>query len=112
MELKVRTTRTLKVTELAVTPEERTALANLYGNPDYQALLDVMERGCIELETAHFNTDIGHPEAVLGGHCLTKGVWQFFAYVQKQVLNAYNSRMADDDQSEPPSLNDVIQGVE
>jgi hypothetical protein len=70
-----------------------------------------MERACIELETAHLNTPAGEPEAVLGGHLMCKASWLFFAYIQKQVLNAYNSRAGDDEQNKPASLDDLLQGV-
>jgi hypothetical protein len=112
MEARLRTTRTLKVTEIIVTDEEKAQLAQLAADPRYQALLNVMERSCIELETAHFNLPVGDPEAVLGGHCLTKGVWLFFTYVQKQVLNASYTRTKEEGEETPASLEDVIQGVE
>jgi hypothetical protein len=112
MEARLRTTRTLKVTEIIVTDEEKAQLAQLAADPRYEALLNVMERGCIELETAHFNSNVGDPEAVLGGHCLAKGVWLFFTYVQKQVLNASYTSSEDEGQQAPAKLEDVIQGVE
>jgi hypothetical protein len=112
MEARLRTTRTLKVTEIIVTDEEKEQLAQLAADPRYEALLNVMERGCIELETAHFNSNVGDPEAVLGGHCLAKGVWLFFTWVQKQVLNASYTSSTDEGQQAPAKLEDVIQGVE
>jgi predicted HTH transcriptional regulator len=113
MEIRLRTTRTLKVTEVDATPEEKEALAQLYDDPRYQVLLNAMERAIISLETAHFNTDVGNPEAILGGHALTKAAWLFFTYTQKQVNNAYHTRMTrDEGEVAPPSLNDMIQGVE
>ncbi len=112
MELKLRTTRTLKVTEVRPTPAELVQLTDLALDPRYEALLNVMERACIELETAHFNTPVGDPEAVLGGHCVAKAAWLYFTYVQKQVLNAYNSRVGTDEDTPPPSLEDLLQGVE
>jgi hypothetical protein len=112
VELKIRTTRTLKVTEVVVSPEAQGMIAQLYQDERYQALLDVMERACIELETAHFNTSAGDPEAVLGGHCMAKAAWLFFTYVQKQVFNAYSTRTGDDEQlPQEASLDDVIQGI-
>lgn len=112
MELKLRTTRTLKVTEVRLTPEEQVQLCDLALDPRYQALLNVMERACIELETAHFNTSVGDPEAVLGGHCLAKASWLFFTYVQKQVLNAYNNRAGDESETRAPSFEEMVQGLE
>ena len=112
MELKIRTTRTLKVTEVVVSPEAKEMMAQLYMDARYEVLLDVMERACIELETAHFNTSPGDPEAVLGGHCMTKAAWLFFAYIQKQVFNAYSTRTGDEDENPPEaSLDDMIQGI-
>lgn len=112
MDTRLRTTRTLKVTEVEVPPEQREMLAQLYLDPRYEALLDLMERSCIALETAHLNTGVGDPEAVLGGHALTKGVWQFYIYVQKQVMSSYATRASEEDEAPAPSLNDVLQGVE
>jgi hypothetical protein len=113
MELKLRSTRTLKVTEVKVTPEEQEFLFQLAMDPRYDALLNVMERGCIELETAHLNTSPGEPEAVLGGHCVAKAAWLFFIYVQKHVLNAYHTRTAEQPEEEttPALLDDLLQGV-
>lgn len=112
MELKIRTTRTLKVTEVLVSPEAQEMLAQLYMDARYQALLDVMERACIELETAHFNTSPGEPEAVLGGHCVIKASWLFFTYIQKQVFNAYSTRTGSEEEApEKPSLDDMLQGI-
>ena len=113
MDIRLRTTRTLKVTEQRLSPEKREALAQLYDDPRYLALLDVMEMACISLETAHFNSSVGDPEEILGGHALAKGAWLFFTYVQKQVENANITRTPRDRQeAAPPSLNDLIQGVE
>ncbi|HET6220185.1 MAG TPA: hypothetical protein VFE27_24365 [Acidobacteriaceae bacterium] len=112
MELKIRTTRTLKVTEVRVSPETQELLAQLHMDSRYQALLDVMEQACIELETAHLNTSPGEPEAVLGGHCMAKASWLFFTYVQKQVFNAYSTRTGTEEEPpEKPSLDDVLQGI-
>jgi hypothetical protein len=112
METRLRTTRTLKVTEIKVTPEESAQLAQLSADPRYLALLNVMERACIEFDTAHLNTAVSEPEAVLGGHCLSKGVWLFFQYVQRQVLNASLTQPEDELEQPPARLEDVIQGVE
>jgi len=112
MEIRLRSTRTLKVTELTLSAEEKEQLAQLYDDPSYNALLNVMERACISLETAHFNTGVGNPEEILGGHALARGVWLFFAYIQKQVDNAYHTRTRDEQESPPPSFEDMVQGVE
>lgn len=113
MDIRLRTSRTLKVTEIEVSSEAKELLAQLYQDPRYEALLDVMERACISLETAHLNTSVGQPEEILGGHALSKGSWLFFTYVQKQVQNAYNTRTKDEDaEQSPPSLEEMIQGTE
>lgn len=112
MEIRLRTTRTLKVTELQLPPDKREQLAQLYDDPRYIALLDAMEMACISLETAHFNTSVGNPEEILGGHALAKSSWLFFTYVQKLVSNAYHTRTRDEQEVAPPSLEEVIQGVE
>jgi hypothetical protein len=112
MELKIRTTRTLKVTEVQVSAEEQESLAQLALDPRYISLLNVMERGCIELETAHFNSPVGEPESVLGGHCVAKAAWLFFIYVQKAVMTAYNCRTGPDEETEPAQLDDVLQGIQ
>lgn len=112
MEVRIRTTRSLKVTETVPSPEEKEALAQLYDDPRYIALLNAMERSIISLETSHFNTDVGNPEAILGGHALTKAAWLFFTYTQKQVSNAYHTRSRDEQEVAPPSLEEMIQGVE
>ena len=112
MEIRLRSTRTLKVTEVEISAEEKEQLAQLYDDPRYTALLNVMERGCISLETAHFNTSVGNPEEILGGHALAKSAWLFFTYIQKQVDNAYHTRTRDEEESPPPSLETLIQGVE
>lgn len=112
MEIRLRTTRTLKVTELQLSAEKREMLAQLYDDPRYIALLDAMEMACISLETAHFNTSVGDPEAILGGHAMAKSAWLFFTYVQKQVDNAYHTRAGNEAEVAPPSFEDMIQGVE
>lgn len=112
MEIRQRKTRTLRVTELRISDEEKNALAQLYQDARYEALLNVMERVCIELETAHFNTPVGDVETVLGGHVLAKSAWLFFQYVQKMVLNAYNTRQGEAEPEAPPSLEDMLQSVE
>lgn len=113
MEVRLRTTRTLKVTEPKVSDEELQALADLYQDSRYEALLNVMERACIETETAHFNTAASDPEAVLGGHLVCKASWKFFIYVQKAIRSAWIARQSDDKQvPQGTSLNDMLQGVE
>jgi len=72
-----------------------------------------MERSCIELDTAFINTPVGYPESILGAHCVSKAGWLFFTYVQKVVLNAYIQQTGEQEvETPPPSLNDVLQGVE
>lgn len=112
MEIRLRKTRTLKVTELQLSAEKREQLAQLHDDPRYIALLDVMEMACISLETAHFNSSVGNPEEILGGHAVAKSAWLFFAYIQKQVDNAYHTRTVDEDAPPPAALNDLMQGVE
>jgi hypothetical protein len=112
MEVRTRKTRTLKVTELTLTAEDRRNLAELHQDPRYASLLNVMERVCIELETAHFNTPVGDVETILGGHVMTKSAWLFFQFVQKMVLNCYNSREQEPEPEAAPSLEEMLQGVE
>lgn len=112
MALVIRKTRTLKVTEVRVPPEEIEHLAQLALDPRYQALLNVMERSCIELDTALLNVPANEPEAVLGGHCISKAAWLFFVYMQKQVQNALYSRTGESEEGSRPSLEEMIQGVE
>lgn len=114
MDVHVRKTRTLKVTEVKITEEEIIALADLFKDSRYEALLNVMERACIEMESAHFGTPMGDPEAILGGFAVTKACWWFFTYVQRQCHNAYQSRAAAPDEGpvEAPTLDEYLQGVE
>jgi hypothetical protein len=113
MEVRLRTTRTLKVTELKISDEERELMAQLFKDSRYEALLNVMERACIEIETAHFTTPLGDPEGILGGFAVAKAVWLFFTFIQRQVQNAYLSRAADTEEvTEPPTLEDFLQSVE
>jgi len=112
MTLIVRTTRTLRVTEQKLTPEEVGQLAELAMDPRYESLLNVMERACISIDTAHLETPSGDPEAVMGGHCVSKAAWAFFLYVQKQVQNAYLTRTGEEEENRPAaSLDDLLQGV-
>lgn len=112
MEVLVRTARTLKVTEQRLSPEEQGQLAELALDPRYQALVNVMERACIEIDTGHLNTPPGNPEEVLGGHCVAKAAWSFFVYVQRQVQNAYNARAGESDENQTPvEIDDWLQGV-
>jgi len=112
MEIRLRTTRTLKVTELEIKTDAREQLAQLYTDPRYEALLDVMERACISIETTHLNTPVGDPETVLGGHVMAKSAWLFFTYVQKHVLNAYHTRAGEADPEHRPSFEEIAQGIE
>ena len=112
MELKIRSTRTLKVTDIKISSEEHAHLAQLAMDPRYIALVNVMERSCIELDTCFINTPVGDPEAILGAHAVSKAAWLFFTYVQKQVLNAYINQPGEQEEAPAPSLNDVLQGVE
>lgn len=111
MEVKVRTARTLKVTDEKISDEERASLAQLYLDPRYVALVNVMERSCIALDSCFVNASVGNPEEVLGAHAVAKAAWLFFTYVQRQVLNCYTMQPGDEEEVEPPSLNDVLQGV-
>jgi hypothetical protein len=112
MEVRLRTTRTLKVTDVRVSDQEREHLAQLYQDARYESLLNCMERACIEIETAHLNTSVNEPEAVLGGHILAKATWLFFQYVQKQVKSSHDMQLVEEHPEEEPSLEDVLQGVE
>lgn len=111
MELAIRSTRTLKVTDITISDEERGHLAQLAMDPRYKALVNIMERSCIELDTAFINTSVAEPEAVLGAHCVSKAAWLFFTYVQKQVLNAYINQPGEEEETPAPSLDDVLQGI-
>ena len=108
----LRRTRTLKVTEIQVSPEQVELLAQLALDPRYESLLDVCERACIQIDTALVNTPVGEPEAILGAHAVSKAAWLFFVYVQKQVQNAYHTRAGEPESQERPSLEDLLQGVE
>ena len=114
MDLNIRRTRRLKVTQLDIPPEELSLLAQLPGDPRYDALLNVMERACISMDTAHLATPVSDPEGVLGGHCVSKAAWQFFIYMQRQVQSAYTMRTESEGQSKEPEPNpdDVFMGVE
>jgi hypothetical protein len=111
-EIKVRSTRTLKVTEEAIPKEERAHLAALYNDPRYLALVNLMERSCIAIDTGLVNAPVGNPEEVLGAHAVSKAAWLFFVFIQKAVLNCYTSQPGEEDEEvPPPDLNDVLQGV-
>lgn len=114
MEVRLRTTRTLKVTEVKISDEERELMSQLYKDSRYEALLNVMERACIEIESAHFSTSQGDPEGILGGFAVAKASWLFFTYVQRQIYSAYLSRAVDTEEgpTEPPTLDEFLQGVE
>ena len=112
MQLTIRSTRSLKATEIMISNEERAHLAQLAMDPRYESLLSVMERACIQLDTAMINCSSGEPESVLGAHCVSKAGWLLFTYFQKQVLNCYNTQPGEQEEVSPPSLNDVLQGVE
>jgi hypothetical protein len=112
LEPTIRKTRTLKVTEIKLTEEELTDIALLFTDPRYQSLLNVMERACISIDTAHLDTPTGEVETVLGGHCVAKAGWLFFQYVQKQVYSAYHTRTQMEEPAEKPSFADLVQGVE
>ena len=111
-QIRARKTRKLRVTEPAISAEEKRNLAELYKDARYESLLNVMERACVEVETAHFNTPLGDTETILGGHLLAKGTWLFFQYVQRLVLNAYNTREGEPEPEAPPSLEEMLQSVE
>lgn len=113
MDIRLRTTRTLKVTEVQISDQEREHLAQLYQDARYESLLNVMERCCIELETAHLNTSMNEPEAILGGHLVAKAAWLLFQYLQRQVKSSHDMRMGDEDEGRPePTLDEVLQSIE
>lgn len=112
MSLTIRKTRTLSVTEIQISPEEQELLTQLALDPRYTALLNVMERSCVALDSALINAPVGEPESILGGHAVSKAAWLFFTYVQKQVQNAYNNRTGEGAEEARPSLEDMLQGVE
>lgn len=108
--LPIRTTRTLKATDIKLTPDQIVQLARLSLDPGYQALLDLMEASCISIDTALVNASPGQPEEVLGAHAVSRAAWLFFTYVQKQVAYAYNSRASDAENEAPrPSMDDLFQ---
>jgi hypothetical protein len=111
VDVKIRSTRTLKVIEEKISDEERANLAQLYMDPRYLSLVNVMERSCIALDTCFVNASVGQPEEVLGAHAVSKAAWLFFTYVQRAVLNCYTMQPGEEEEVAPPSLNDVLQGV-
>jgi hypothetical protein len=111
MELKLRTTRTLKITELQVSPEEKELLAQLSQDPRYEALLNVMERACIEIDAGMVNAPVNDPEGVLGAHCVAKAAWKMFTYIQRQVLNAYHTRETGELEQSAPTLEETLQSI-
>jgi hypothetical protein len=111
MELKIRHTRTLKVTEVNPSREEQAQLAQLWGDPRYNALLNLMERTCIEIDSGLINAPVNDPEGVLGAQCVSKAAWIFFTYLQKKVLNAYQNREVDTEEAPQPQFEELIQGV-
>lgn len=108
----LRRTRTLKVTEVAISDDECIEIAALYKSSHWQALLNVMERACISIETGLINAPVGNPDEILGAHAVTKAAWLFFQYVQKEVYSSYNRQMQEPAGQEETPLNDLIQGVE
>lgn len=111
MEVLIRKTRTLRPTEIKLGDDEIEQLSQLYADPRYEALLNVMERACISLDTAHLDTPTSDPETVLGGHCVCKAAWFFYTYVQRQILAAYHMRTGAQPPEEKPNLDDLLQGV-
>lgn len=116
MDVRIRSTRSLKVTEIKVSEEELIQLAELFKDSRYHALLNVMERACIEIETSHFNVPMTDPEGILGGFAVAKACWFFFGYIQRQVQYAFMSRSASpeevEEELEPPTMEAYLQGVE
>jgi hypothetical protein len=108
----IRTTRTLRVTEVRVDPERERLLAELYKMNYWEALLDEMEASCIQIETCLIDAPIGDPEEILGAHAVTKAAWLFFQHVQKKVYSAYQKHAGQDIPAPKPSLNDLIQSME
>jgi hypothetical protein len=64
------------------------------------------------LDTAHLNTSLSDPEAILGGHALAKAAWLFFIYVQKQVIRAHSGEIDDEEAPEPAPLADLLQSYQ
>jgi hypothetical protein len=108
----IREQRTISVTQLDLSPVAKAALSELSQGPYYPHLLDLMERACIEMDTALINTPAADPEAVLGAHAISAAAWKFFTYIQRAVQNAHNQHTAiEPEPPEPPSEEDRIQGI-
>lgn len=88
----IRKERKLSVKDQKLSDEEKNNLALLFTDPRYESLLDVMERACIEQETALINAPGEEPERILAEHALAKAFWKVFVYVQNQVKNAFDQR--------------------
>lgn len=106
----IREHRTLSVKDQALTEAELAMLSELSMDPRYQVLLDVMERACIEQETALINCPVEQPERILGEHAVSQAAWKFFTYIQRQVQNAHIHRTGIQAEPEPLSETERILG--
>jgi hypothetical protein len=110
---KLRTERTLTLVDLQLTQDAQVQLASLYNDLRYDALLDVIERGCILQDTNLINTPAHDEAKVLAEHKVSKAFWQTFVWIQTQVRQAHltMTKQAEPEQ-EPPTEEEFLQGVE
>lgn len=66
--------------------DEKQALYNLVNSAGWPALLNVLERCCIEQETRLINREVEDDKGILAEHKMSKAYWQIFTRMQRDVL--------------------------
>jgi hypothetical protein len=110
---KIRESRTLSLSNVPLSIDEKAQLATLYNDPRYDTLLDVFERGCILQDTKLVNTPAHEEVAVLAEHKLSKAFWELLVWVQAVVLQAHRDITNEPEPERAPvSDEEFFQGVE
>jgi L-rhamnose mutarotase len=90
MNEEIRVERRVSVTE-KITPSAARNLYALSHSETWPDLLDVLERCCIEIESALISVDVKDTVAVLENHKLSKAAWVIFGRMQERIIEAGNA---------------------
>jgi hypothetical protein len=97
----------------AAPPEdEKQALYNLVNSAGWTALLNVLERCCIEQETRLINRDVEDDKGILAEHKMSKAYWQIFTRMQRDVLRAAAEFAGVEEEPRPRTEEEQILSVE
>jgi hypothetical protein len=88
--------------------EEAALLVQLKQHPGWPVLLDVLESGCVVIETDLLRAKVGHPEIVLGAHAKAQAGWEVFEFFQRRINDVVMRHIEQEADGEEPTAEERL----